>query len=255
METLIAWIVSFMVASAPPGRKTYVPEAEETREQAMERYQDIAEDIVEVVYGPDREKSLFRGRYAQSRTVSVILSLMLHESGFRRDVDFGLGKLARGDQGNSWCLMQLNVGTGRTLPWNTKYDRLARPADPPEEIHTGWTGQELVDDRQKCIRAGLRVVRSSFLSCRRLGRLEWLRVYASGSTEKGSSHSRQRMGLAIRWFDQNRPTFKDVEIVEMLETPEEPAPNLEALNVLWPGYRVRTRYPWRNHSILTPSPI
>ena len=127
METLITWIMGFMIAAAPPGRKTYVPEAEETREEALERYHDIAQDIAVVLYGPEREKSLCGGRYAQARTVSVVLSLMLHESGFRKDVDYGLGKLARGDQGRSWCLMQLNVGTGKTIPWHEKHNRMARP--------------------------------------------------------------------------------------------------------------------------------
>lgn len=256
METLITWIMGFMIAAAPPGRKTYVPEAEETKIEAEQRYRDIAVDIAEVLYGPDREKSLFGGRYAQARTVSVVLSLMLHESGFRRDVDYGEGKLARGDQGRSWCLMQLNVGKGKTTPWNEVKNRRARPADPESEIHTGWTGEELVTDRTRCIRAGMRVIRSSFLSCRRLGRLEWLRVYASGSTEKGSSHSRQRMGVAIRWFDRNRPTFKDTDIIEMLKPPTlMPEPEVEALNILWPEYRVPTRNPWRNYLLLKPSPI
>ena len=134
MNAVIAWIMAFIVAVAPPGRMLYFPDAQETKEEATVRYNEIAQDVVEVVYDPNT-KPLFRGSTGRARTVSVILSIMLHESGFRRDVDLNLGKYARGDKGNSWCLMQLNVGTGRTLKWNKKHNRKVRWNDPPEEIH------------------------------------------------------------------------------------------------------------------------
>lgn len=218
MDPIIAWILSFIVSVAPPGRKTFYPEAQETRVEAQERYESIAEDIVDVVYDPNT-KALFRGSNGRSRTVSVILSIMLHESGFMRNVDYGVGKYARGDQGNSWCLMQLNIGAGRTLKWNVKHDRPPRWGDDPADIFDGYKGEELVKDRQLCIREGLKILRLSFSSCRGLPLNQRLRVYASGSCENGAEGSAARMNTAIRWFQNTRDRrieFKDSDIMQMV---------------------------------------
>lgn len=219
MEPIIAWILAFMVSVAPPGRTTFYTEAQETQEEAQARYQSIAEDVVDVVYDPST-KVLFRGSNGRARTVSVILSVMLHESGFMRNVDYGVGKYARGDQGKSWCLMQLNVGSGRTIKWNTKHDRPPRWGDDPADIFEGHTGEELVKDRKICIREGLKILRLSFSSCRGLPLDQRLRVYGSGSCEKGSKGSAVRMGTAIRWFQNSsvqRREFKDSDIMKLVE--------------------------------------
>jgi hypothetical protein len=157
---------------------------------------------------------------------TVLLSVSFHESGFRKDVDEGKGKFARGDHGRSWCLMQMNVGSGRTRDWNLAKSRFALATDPEEEVEKGYTGQELVEDRKKCFQAGLRLIVGT--SCKSLPPSEWLRAYASGSCEKGSDESKSRMGLAIRWFDRHRPAFKDIEIIESLKPVEEPKEELNA---------------------------
>ncbi len=208
MEPVIAWILAFMTAVAPPGRKTFYTEAQETQAEAQARYDDIAKDIVDVVYDP-QTKVLFGGANGRSRTVSIILSIMLHESGFMKNVDYGVGKYARGDQGRSWCLMQLNIGEGRTLRWNIKEDRPPRWGDNPSDILDGYTGPELVADRQLCIREGLKVLRVSFSSCRgSLPLNQRLRVYASGNCDGGSEGSAARMNTAIRWFQNSRDERK-----------------------------------------------
>ena len=221
MESILAWILAFMVSVAPPGRKTFYTEAQETREEAMERYESIAQDIVDVVYDPNT-KPVFRGSNGRARTVSVILSIMLYESGFMKNVDYGVGKYARGDRGNSWCLMQLNIGKERTFRWNTKYDRSPRWGDDPEDIFEGHTGPELVKNRQLCIREGLKVLRVSFSACRGRGLPlnQRLRVYASGTCGGGVEGSATRMNTAIRWFHDSRAKrrlFRDAEIVKLVE--------------------------------------
>lgn len=220
METVLAWILAFMVSVAPPGRKTYYTEAQETKEDAQARYQSIAEDLVEVVYDPNT-KVPFKGSNGRSRTVSVILSIMLHESGFMKNVDYGVGKYARGDQGNSWCMMQLNVGKGRTLKWNIKHDRRPRWGDDPKDIFDGHTGPELVADRKLCIREGLKILRISFSSCGKFGLPlnQRLRVYASGNCREGAEGSAARMNMAIRWFQKSRDKrrlFEDSEVMKLV---------------------------------------
>lgn len=220
METIVAWILAFMASVAPPGRTTYYAEAQETKEVAEARYQSIAEDIIEVVYDPNTQP-LFRGSNGRARTISVILAIMLYESGFMRNVDFGIGKYARGDQGNSWCLMQLNIGKGRTMRWNTKHDRPARYNDKPEDIFEGYTGEEMVKDRRKCIREGLKGLRMSFRSCRgmALPLNQRLRIYGSGTCHGAQKGSALRMDTAIRWFRDSREKrrFKDDDIMKLVE--------------------------------------
>jgi hypothetical protein len=213
MDSVIAWILSFIVMVAPPGRTVYYPAAQETKEEAVVRYNSIAQDVLEVVYDPGT-KPLFRGPNGRAQTVALVLSIMLHESGFRKDVDFALGKYSRGDQGNSWCLMQHNIGTGRTLPWNTKHNRAPKWGDPPEEIHPGYTGPELIADRKLCISEGVKVLRLSMGVCRKLPLDQRLRSYASGTCEKGGKQSAVRMGTALRWFYRSRSkrNFVDSEV-------------------------------------------
>jgi hypothetical protein len=219
MDQFIVWLVSFMTAVAPPGRPQYIEEAKETKEEALLRYESIAEDIATVV---TTEEPLFRGPEGRLRTATVIMSVMIWESGYRKDVDTGIGKLARGDRGNSVCLMQLNVGKKRTIAWNLKEDRTPRWGDNPEDIHPGWSADELLADRKVCIQGGLRTLRMSFRSCGRLPVTEWLRAYASGSCEDGSKESNIRMGTALRWYSSHRPDFTDADLLPPPAEPDQP---------------------------------
>lgn len=215
MNEVIAWLLAFMVTAAPPGRKQFYPDAIETKEEASARYQSIAADIVAVAWNPD-VKPLFGGPNGRARTATMVLSIMLHESAFRRDVDFGLGKAGRGDHGRSWCLMQVQTGTGRTIPWNKEKKRFYKYSDPKDEVVQGWTGSELVTDRRKCIEAGIRVIGASFASCHHLPVSEWLRVYASGNCEDGSDASRRRMYTGINWYSRHAPPLSDAAIMDAM---------------------------------------
>lgn len=216
METVIAWIVSFIVATAPPDRPQFIKESKETKEEALARYDSIAKDVIDVVWA-DPQPPIFSGPNGRARTVAVILSIMSHESGFRKDVDLGLGKSAKGDGGHSWCLMQLNIGDGRTATWNTVKGREAYPADPESEVAQGWTGKELVTDRKKCITAGLRVIRMSFAGTAGFPLADRLRVYASGSSNAGGEASARRMNLATKWYASNPSSLTDDEVSVLLK--------------------------------------
>jgi hypothetical protein len=202
-----------MVAVAPPTRKHWYPDAKETPEEAQVRYKSIAQDIVSVLYNPDNPP-LFTGANGRARSAAVVMSVMFLEGGFRRDVDLGLGKFGLGDLGESYCLMQIRVGKGRTATWNKALNRFARWNDPESDLVQGWTGPDLVQDRKRCIEAGYRIIRSSFAACRSLPVSDWLRAYASGSCEDGSIASKARMNVALNWFNRNRPSFTDSQILE-----------------------------------------
>jgi len=209
------WIVSFMVKTAPPGRPTYFENAKETKEEAEARYGEIADAIIEAVYDPD-QSSMFSGPTGRSRTASLLLGVMLWETGFRKDVDYGLGKYGRGDNGRSWCLMQIMLGKGRTQSWNIKLNRPAKASDPAEDVRLGYTGPELINNRYLCISEGARIVRKSFGSCRHQPLEYRLSAYASGSCDKGQDKSRQRVTTGMAWFRNSKDlrTFKDADLVQ-----------------------------------------
>lgn len=212
MKLFIAWIVAFIVTQAPAGRPQFIPEAKETVPEAEARYESIAKDIAAVVYDPS-EAPLFKGPDGRIKTAAVILSIMTHESGFRKDVDLGKGGLSKGDSGQSWCLMQVRLGAasgGKT------WQRIILD-DADGTFHfafdgkTGLGGEDLVRDRKNCVRAGLHIMRRSF-SCPKLPVLNMLNLYASGSCDKGYEASERRMGLALRWFNGHKPDFDDAQV-------------------------------------------
>lgn len=214
------WIMGFMTKNAPPGRKTYYIDAQETKEDAITRYRSIAKDLVEVAYHPNN-RPLFGGEYGRAQTISVMLGVMLYESGFGRHVDFGVGKFGRGDNGKSWCLLQINIGHGRIWPngWNTKEHRPWQSGDKVEDRELGASGPEMVKDRRLCFKEALRAMRLSFGACSRNPVKERLNAYASGSCAKGGKGSRLRLTAAMRFWDETRDArqlFKDAPVSEQL---------------------------------------
>lgn len=252
MSLITAWIFSFILAVATPGRPQHIPEAVESIDDGTLRLQSIADDIATVVWD-ENEKPIFKDSQGRARTAAVLLSIILYESTFRKDVDTGVGAHARGDGGKSWCLMQINIGKGKTKPYNTIEHRFALPVckenqgpcesapktpidgqrlvsvgqkackvrycDPANEVRDGYSGEELVTDRKLCISEGLHILQTSL--CTALPVSEWLRSYASGSCEKGSEASQIRMHTAINWFNRHRPQFTDEQVLKSLQAGDE----------------------------------
>ena len=173
------WIADLISRLSPPDRLPASTFADETVGERVERYGAIARDVDAVVRAPD-VRLPFSGRDAIKNTAVLVVSIMQHESGFALDVDKGPCRPGWCDGGRSVCLMQVMVGRGTTAE--------------------GWTREDLFNDRQKCIRAGLRTIRQSFASCRHLDRPFWLAQYASGSCigEKGHARSREMFALLQR---------------------------------------------------------
>jgi tetratricopeptide (TPR) repeat protein len=205
----IAWSYETITEWRPLGRKAYIKFDEETVQEARDRYESIVNDLAYVVFSPTKylcsedgptdclNTPVFKGKRGRSDTMKLVMSIALFESGYRRDVDFNLGKLSRGDNGRSWCLMQINIGEGLTKE--------------------GWTGKDLIEDRKKCFAAGLNLIRQSFKSCKDTDYelLDRLTGYTVGRCIKNEPKSRQRVTLSIKLMKKHRPD-PDSVIQELL---------------------------------------
>ena len=168
-----AWITSILTALAPvqmDGLKDHEGPSERTA-----RIESIAADIATVVYDPE-ENPIFMGPRAREQTAAVV-STFAAEEGMNLAASVDTGK-RMGDNGRSYCIMQINVGRGKT----------------PE----GWTGSDLIEDRKKCIRAGLHALRRSYWACKKNPERERFAAYASGSCDKGRDISKRRYDRAMR---------------------------------------------------------
>ena len=177
-EMLASWLLGVMLATAEPGRSRFPVEARETPEEGRTRYAAIARAIADVSLDP-QEAPVFTGEHARERTAALLLSVAYHESGWRRDVDLGLGPHARGG-GRYHCIMQVAVDRGKHA--------------------SGWTGAQLVESRQRCVRAALDVLQRAKGSCRAQGPDAWLRLYTSGQCTRGRKAAEARMHTARRWI-------------------------------------------------------
>jgi hypothetical protein len=163
MDVLWPWVLTAMVTWAPPQTDT-----------DLARYKAIAQDIETVAYDPD-ETPAFEGPEGRARTALILASTAYDESFFRADVDDGR---ARGDGGRSVCVMQVWV-EGKT--------------------HEGWTAEELIEDRQKCVRAALHILRGSLAWCHALSGGDRLGGYTHGRCVMPNRIGRARWTRAFAW--------------------------------------------------------
>ena len=176
-EVLSAWLVGVMLSSMPPGKFKSPPDAVEPEAETPVRYKALATALAEVVLDPE-ERSLYPGPDGRRHTAALMLSLAYHESGYRRDIDLGIGKKERPGR-QYWCVMQIGVD-GKTAE--------------------GWTGPDLVADRHRCFRAALHKLQQTRGSCRAQGPDAWLRSYAAGDCSRGGKPAAQRIATFRRWL-------------------------------------------------------
>lgn len=219
VTSLHQWMVDRMLMWSPAG-VTYYKDAKETFEEGKARYESIADDILSIAYDPT-EKPIFGGSYGRAKTAALIAALAMHESQFRKDVDMGIGPKARGDFGESWCIAQIRLGKPEADGKTTRRvlisgDGLRFINDKSKTI--GWGGEDLVANRNNCVRAAIRIARMSFYTCSKLPMEERLALYASGegSCTKGRGASKLRVFSAQQWLAKHRPPLKDKEVLELL---------------------------------------
>lgn len=169
---MVKWILALVVLLVPPLQQEQ--QAREPDVIAQGRYASIAEDIASVV---ETSPPLFTGPDARERTAALVVARAFYESSFKRDVDEGR---TRGDGGRAVCLMQMHFS--------------------PQ----GWTTDELVADRTKCIRSALELMRRSRATCRQNTPEQSLAVYTGGRCDRGMRESERTFAMAD-WLIAQRP--------------------------------------------------
>lgn len=192
-----AWILSLMSTLSPPDKQRATI-AVETPDEARVRYELIADAIVRNSFDPT-VKPAFGGPRGRAQTAVLVTLMFWWESGFRKDVDLGLGRslTARhglNDFGHSWCMGQINLGKKVTVQ-----DDGEQYHDSEKLTPEGWSGRDLVEDRNKCVVTTIRILRGSFYECRELPLEERLAAYIAGKcdSKEGQSISRNRMFVVM----------------------------------------------------------
>jgi hypothetical protein len=143
-----------------------------------------------------------------SRAASTILTLSVAEaeSSFRADVFTGIGPRARGDNGQSFCPMQVKVGDGSITVGGED-----------------WFGEDLLADPNKCFTAGVQKLRGSLGTCPELEFRDRLSAYITGQCRPLNWRSRMRIDRAVDWVNAHHPPVKDSDVLAALAKAEEPA--------------------------------
>jgi hypothetical protein len=149
VETLSAWLLTAMVAFSPPQAQR------EGEAAALVRYGEMAQDFARVALD-DTETPLFEGDSGRPQTALLMAAVASYESGYRSDVDQGTVK---GDHGKALCIMQVQV-----------YGKTAE----------NYSRDEVMNDRQKCLRVALHRMRQSFTACHGLKLVNRLAGYTVG---------------------------------------------------------------------------
>lgn len=163
---LATYAYALMISIAPLKGPMTWGGVTESVEERRERFAEFARDYAAVV---EERKDL---GMSQRDAVRWLLAIARHEGAFARAVDLGVGKWARGDHGNSFCSLQIKTGRkGKTSE--------------------GWTGEELLADRRKCARVGLRIMLGSIGLCKANGASGWLSGYAAGNCVSGTGAAKE----------------------------------------------------------------
>ncbi len=121
----------------------------------------------------EAEQPLFKGDTDRRKTASLLLAIAFRESTLRADV---VGDMKHGKP-TSFCAFQIHLPSG------------AKTAE-------GWTGDDLVQDPDKCVTAAMHMIRASMKICPEHP-LAW---YAEGpngcSSRRAQNISRDRLAIA-----------------------------------------------------------
>jgi hypothetical protein len=208
-QNIFTWLFAMMTSMSPVNKQT-----QETQIEATARYESIIKDTVEIAFD-ESQKPLFDGDNGRIKTAATMIGIDYFESNYSKDVDVGS---LRGDHNRSWCIAQINLNGGR-IKVNDDGSFKYFFGNETE----GWSGRDLVNDRKKCFKAQLAILRASF-KCDNSENYK-LNAYASGKCNLGGEASFNRMTLARKFWSQTE--LKDDETFVFLKEEKEHLSMLE----------------------------
>lgn len=157
IKTLTSYLLAAMTAWMPIRNHAH----SETPEVTQARYEQIAADVAQIALDPD-ETPLFQGEDGRAKTALLLLSVALHESGFRGDVDAGKCKPYECDHGKAFSIWQLHPEDGLIFDGDVFTFARNRSASWREDHATEiFDGASLVRDRKLAARMALHMLRYS----------------------------------------------------------------------------------------------
>jgi hypothetical protein len=188
LSALVTWLLAAELAWVP------APTVD------LPRYEAIARDIASVAFDPD-ERPLFAGTTESSRrarTALLLDAVASFESFYREDVDNGTKRGALGEV----CVLQVLTPSPRT--------RIVLTADTyrySEDASEGWSREDMVADRKKCVRAALHKMRESFRACHNLS------LYTAGICNADEKAAKNRAWRAEAWW-KHHPFLSELNDVD-----------------------------------------
>lgn len=191
MSLLAKWILGVLLVISPPEKMAKnVPG--ETADEIQARFEHTATVMADVI---DGRGALFKGADGKFKTAAILVGIMKFESELSRDVAVGT---RRGDHGKSWCYMQIMVN-GKHNIWGD------------DEMKT-WTGQDLVEDWNKCFSVGYEIVKYSLRSCGSYKNGDILSGYTTGTCKNNEKKAQHRWNYA-QWLLRTNPIPAEPEPV------------------------------------------
>lgn len=201
---------------------------QENRDEALKRYLDIAKSIEKVAEEATKTTMVDGAEqpamwpWTAEDMARALATIAFHESGYRRDVQTGVGKSALGDCGY-WNAKGVKVGAEEARATSAQY--LCRSVCLVQ-VNTGGltgtryglTGKEMVGlDRasiEKCFSAGARAFANARTRCAATQTADWFKkTIASYGTGKACETDETWVGARVTTFQKLAKT-KDGDLAE-----------------------------------------
>ena len=191
LKVLSIIIFGILMKSAPIQVTNDLTEVERVNllNSETKRYDEIAVAIANVA----TESSILESNTDADiiKKAALITAIAVTESRLDKKTQFGI---TRGDRGRSWCLMQMNIGKGKTAE--------------------GFTGEELVNDLNKCLLTGFNAAKRSMGACQNTGAYtDRLAAYTTGTCQSNEKHSRMKMNLMNHYYSKIMMELKKQGVV------------------------------------------
>jgi hypothetical protein len=193
MRVIVAWLLTAMLLWVPVRTDVFHGETPEENKARMEQ---IATQMIQVAFDPS-EKALFPGPNGRAETALFLAAIAYYESKYDIEVDSGKRNGGLGEV----CIMQVLVD------WDWSHKEGPRTRE-------GWSKEDLIKDRTKCLRVALHMLQTSQQICSdaknpqnrtktALTGSDQFTIYTGGKCSNGSPYAAHRLQRGVDWMSRN----------------------------------------------------